>query len=143
MTGEESSWEERGEAKRSANSSIRPQPARIALTVGLEEASERRTGDGLIVTAAWEVKRRRDGSMGPPPSFGTFGTFGTFVHAQSRCESLARVRAHSRGAESFVHLIFSIAIIISQRGGRERRRCGAEWIEQKKPFPHAARFTMG
>ncbi|KAH8699950.1 hypothetical protein BGZ61DRAFT_517826 [Ilyonectria robusta] len=51
VTGEESRWEERGEAKRSANSSIRPQPARIALTVGLEEASERRTGDGLIVAA--------------------------------------------------------------------------------------------
>lgn len=42
---------------------------------------------------------------------------------------------NSRGAESFVHLIFSIAIISSQRGGEERRRCGAEWIEQKKPFP--------
>lgn len=124
VTGEESRWEERGEAKRSANSSIRPQPARIALTVGLEEASERRTGDGLIVAAAWEVKRRRDGSMGPPPAFGTFG--------------LARVGAQQLGRRVLrpSHLLHSYHHLPARGERKEAVRRGAEWIEQKKkPFP--------
>lgn len=132
VTGEESRWEERGEAKRSANSSIRPQPARIALTVGLEEASERRTGDGLIVAAVWEVKRRRDGSMGPPPAFGTFG--------------LARVGAQQLGRRVLrpSHLLHSYHHLPARGGekggGAARRRMDRA---EEETIPHGARFTMG